>query len=772
MANSRRMSFTGTVAMTLLIIEAPSIAIVAPLPHARFSGVIDISVRAPANTKAVIYSIDGLRISQETDAYARATHTPPIWMTATDAAWLAPGPHTLSVEAQTAEGAVTASEQIFTNRAPAPAGEISLDGRWNFAAAPDIAANRWTPVLVPDSFGALDPAWDVYNGILGEYRRTVDLPAPRAGERTWLVMESCAWRCTVRVNGAVVGMESGGYLPARFDVTNAVRTGANAIAVDADTRVQTIGNLAGFMVDYWNWGGIFQSIRLERTPPVTLTAVTALGATDGTLTIHATGVNALGTQRNVPLLVRVQDANGHIVYGPQRFSVQLPANGGETAPLRLHVADPQLWDLNHPYLYTLAVTPLDTSAWRTFVVHTGFRDITVHGSDLYLNGRVVSDLQGFNRHADYPGLGHTQPDELADREIKRLHDRGFRIFRPAHYPTTQAELDAADRYGLLVIEEINVTGESGSELHDPRVLSFARDRLHAMIERDRGHPSIFAWSVGNENATDTAWGADYVRDLIAFGRKLDPARLFAEVSNRYTKDQAYSYEDFVATNLYAGWYGGMPAATLDKDLNAIQAASGAKPILISEYGAEAVHDRPGFGRGTEFYQAWIVDEYNRILAHRPHFIGKLYWLASEFIVSPTWAGGNPNPVPPFHTKALLTYYREPKLAWRVMFSPVRLTSSGFSAQSQGYAATVDVRNVSGAEVRGTLITDPPSGWKAQTGDIPFTLAPGATAAFSITLGGTGSLPADGIIRAVIDAHTEAMPLRIVPAATGGDIRAP
>ncbi len=78
-----------------------------------------------------------------------------------------------------------------------------------------------------------------------------------------------------------------------------------------------------------------------------------------------------------------------------------------------------------------------------------------------IQGKPVLGLQGFDRHADYPGLGKSQPDELADREIKLLHDKGFRIFRTAHYPTTEAELNAADKYGMLVLEEINVTGFSG-----------------------------------------------------------------------------------------------------------------------------------------------------------------------------------------------------------------------------------------------------------------------------------------------------------------------
>ena len=114
--------------------------------------------------------------------------------------------------------------------------------------------------------------------------------------------------------------------------------------------------------------------------------------------------------------------------------------------------------------------------------------------------------------------------------FKQLHDKGFRIFRPAHYPTTKPELDAADKYGMLVLEEINVTGMSGEQLQSAEMLNFARSQLSRLIERDRSHPSIFAWSVGNENRTDQPGSETYVRDVIGYGKSLDKTRPFTEVS--------------------------------------------------------------------------------------------------------------------------------------------------------------------------------------------------------------------------------------------------
>ncbi len=104
--------------------------------------------------------------------------------------------------------------------------------------------------------------------------------------------------------------------------------------------------------------------------------------------------------------------------------------------------------------------------------------------------------------------------------------------------------------------------------------------------------------------------------------------------------------------------------------------------MVSEYGAEAVRGRTGTGRGAEWYQAFIVDGYNQQLNDRPHFIGKMYWTSTEFWCTPTWSGGNPDPVPPFHTKALETYDRQAKLGWRLMFSKVLSQCFGWVAEAE------------------------------------------------------------------------------------------
>lgn len=739
---------------------------------ADIEGTTDLAVDAPAGTTAVRFFLDDVRLSELTDLYAKQTGTTPVWATATDVGWFPAGPHTLRAEADTPAGTVTATKQVVTDGPAAEKGVLPLNGGWRFATAGDLPAGAldgasppavapgydtgaWPDIVVPDSLGAVQAKWNDDNGLLGVYRRTVDL-TPQSGERTALVFESCFWACRYFVNGTEVGSSTGGYLPERLDVTDAVRPGTNTIAVIVDNRVTTMGDYARpVQTLYWNWGGLLQQVRLETTPSAALTEIRAEGTLAGRLTVRPTGVNTTGTAQQVSAVLSVDGA-----LPPQTVTTTIPAGGGDASPITVDVPHPKPWDLDHPTLYTVRLRP--QGGGRDLAEQTGFRDVAVHGLDVYLNGRPVQDLQGFDRHADYPGLGRTQPDGLADREIKALHDKGFRIFRPAHYPTTPAELHAADKYGLLVIEELNnVTSQPAAFLGRSDVHEFAKRTLARMVARDRSHPSLFAWSVGNENATDSTQGADYVRDVISYGKGIDPTRLYTQVTDHPTTDLAYPYEDFLAENYYAGWYSGTVDA-IGPLLDTVQQRAG-KPIMVSEYGAEAVAGRTGQDRGGEWYQAYIVDGYNRQLDHRPHFIGKMYWTSTEFWCTPAWSGGNPQPVPPFHTKALETYFRAPKLGWKVLFSPVRITATTVLEAPPGEQVAlrerVTVADVRGHGAQGTVVVDPPEGFTASP--VPFTVGPDGTTTVDVTLNGkltNDEHGRDGYVRAVIDSDTEALPV--------------
>src|SRR5262249_47427752 len=154
-----------------------------------------------------------------------------------------------------------------------------------------------------------------------------------------------------------------------------------------------------------NWGGLLQQVQLEQTQQVALTEFRAEAAADGTLAIYPSAVNGTGADQQVSALLSVTDAHGQPALTPRPITITVPAER-EPAPTTVTVPHPQLWDLDHPTLYAVHLQPLADHG-NKLTEQTGFRTVSVDGPDLLLNGHPVEDLQGFDRHTDYPGLGRT-----------------------------------------------------------------------------------------------------------------------------------------------------------------------------------------------------------------------------------------------------------------------------------------------------------------------------------------------------------------------------
>ena len=308
------------------------------------------------------------------------------------------------------------------------------------------------------------------------------------------------------------------------------------------------------------------------------------------------------------------------------------------------------------------------------------------------------------------------------------------------------------------------------------VRDFGKQQITKMIQRDRSHPSLMAFSVGNENLTDEDGAPEYVKEVIAAGRALEPNRLYTQVTHRYTIDRTFEYQDFVCQNYYAGWYA-KDINSISGILDAIQAYAGNKPIILSEYGAEAIPGKMGTTKSTELYQGFVVDGHNRLLNNRKHFFGKMYWCVTDFWCRPNWTGGNPEPRPPFHYKSLISLDRtHHKLGWRVMFSPVRLVLNPHTVKATDLGGdvvlpadrdtttvqTITIREVRGVGAKGTFRVTPPAGFTASITEAPFDVKPEEGQSFTVTLTGriAKGQSADCIVQAIVDEDTEAQPMVI------------
>jgi beta-glucuronidase len=161
----------------------------------------------------------------------------------------------------------------------------------------------------------------------------------------------------------------------------------------------------------------------------------------------------------------------------------------------------------------------------------GVRTIELRNARLYLNGELVR-LVGLTRHADSPAHGLAEPVTAMAADFFDLKRLNAVLSRPTHYPPARHTVDYADHRGLLLIPEIPAWQLSAAQLADPRIRTLARQQLREMIQSHANHPSVWAWSVGNEFASDTPAGHAFVRELMAVAKALDPTRPVGFASNR------------------------------------------------------------------------------------------------------------------------------------------------------------------------------------------------------------------------------------------------
>ncbi|MGN9911494.1 glycoside hydrolase family 2 TIM barrel-domain containing protein [Phytohabitans sp. LJ34] len=364
----------------------------------------------------------------------------------------------------------------------------------------------------------------------GAYVREFDVSRSWSGRRTVLRFEGVTSGYFVWVNGRYVGYDQGGYTPAEFDVTDAVRPGRNRVAV----QVHRWGSGAYLEdVDQWRYSGIFREVWLYSTPATylrdayvttdldgdyrdaTLTARVALGgATDG-YTVRGT----------------LRDARGRTV---------ATMAGRDT--LTAAVADPAKWSADAPHLYALVLELVDA---RGRVTHTtaqavGFREVEVRDAQMLVNGERVL-VKGTNRAETDPDTGRHVTRAAQRRDVALMKSMHINAVRTSHYPSDPYFYDLADREGLWVADEVDIETHSHENCPDdclasrPEWQAAFADRFQAMVARDKNHPSVIIWDTGNEAGLGTAHFA-----MAAWADANEPTRLLYHQSNSPNGDAPYA----------------------------------------------------------------------------------------------------------------------------------------------------------------------------------------------------------------------------------------
>jgi len=540
--------------------------------------------------------------------------------------------------------------------------QVDLEGCWDFAPDPSDAgiAEEWyrrfparqQPMWVPGVWNTCREYLN-YEGV-GWYRTRFSIGD---GAAALVRFAAVTQQANVWLDGEPLGEHYGGFLPFCFSIPAPV-AGEHELVVRVDNTHDMTSTIPSANLDWFRYGGIHRPVWVEELPGpgyvsgLRLTPVVSGGK--ATLRVRAELSN-VGNRTVDELWTLYLDGEP-----ARREQVRLETGETEVLLFAVDVPDARLWSPEAPYLYTVRLA----FGGDDVIDRTGFRSIEVRGHDVLLNGQPIH-IQGVNRHEDHPDWGFALPQHLMLRDLELLADLGANSIRGAHYPNDQRLLDLCDERGILFLEEIPLWGFTREQMTQDVVANRASAMLWAMIERDSNHPCIWAWSVLNECATDTPEGRMVVERLIDTAHEADPTRPATYATNRNLHDICLDLADVVCINAYHGWY--THDLAWPEFLDRMRARIGAKPMLVTEFGAGAIYGWHAVEDGvlwSEEYQCQVVTDCVRLFRERPDLVGFYVW---QFHDARSDSGERALRRPRgYNNKGLLDEYRRPKLAYHAL----------------------------------------------------------------------------------------------------------
>lgn len=506
---------------------------------------------------------------------------------------------------------------------------LGLDGEWAFRYlpggaeppenffAPDYGDAGWDRLPVPSvwqlhGYGkpyylafSYPPAVGVRRGRvpdidaskneIGLYRRSFSLPAAFAGRELFLRFGAVKSAFYVWVNGKPAGFSKGSMEPAEFDVTALVKPGGNTVAAEV-IRFSDGTYLED--QDMWFFSGIFRGVSLAAEPRVFLRDWFVRAVPDADYADWLLEADLFLSNRTAE---RAELTAELLLCGPEggapiaRFSrpAAADARSGSAVPLAGRVERPLLWSAEQPNLYrvTAVLRGPDGAEIEAKSVLFGFRSVEIRDERLLVNGRPVR-VRGVNRHDFDPDEGWAVPPEEQREDVALMKRANINAVRTSHYPDDPLFYDLCDRYGLYVMDEADLESHGvrrqGIPGGDPRWTAACEDRVTRMVARDRNHPCVILWSLGNE----AGFGANFAAMKRA-ARALDSTRPF-----HYEGDPGLTVSD-VASLMYPapetleklGRHEALEIGLLDRVKNRMTSDNKplrpeqyrGKPVLLCEY---------------------------------------------------------------------------------------------------------------------------------------------------------------------------------------------
>ena len=419
---------------------------------------------------------------------------------------------------------------------------VGFNGDWRFAKGEQAGAEKpgfddsaWQAVRLPHDWaiaGPFNPSENGYAGKLpwrgeGWYRKTFTLEPADRGRRVYFDFDGVMAFPKVYVNGQPAGEWDYGYMSFRVDATRLVKFGqTNTIAVHADTR--------NHGTRWYPGAGIYRKVTMTICNPVhvahwgTFVTTPQVSDAEAAVRVRSTVENHLDAESRVAVGIVLLDPDGKPV-AKGGMNEAVPAQGSRDLEQSLILANPKRWDIGSPKLYTIRTTlSVGGKVVDTDVTSFGIRTFQFTANDgFHLNGRRVQ-LYGVCLHHDQGPLGGAFYPRAMERQLEIMRDMGVNAIRTSHNPPAPELLDLCDRMGFVVWDEAfdKWDGTADRVRGEPPLEPYGEKQIRNFVMRDRNHPSIVVWSVGNELGGGGRDGVtpERVKFMSDFVRKYDPTR--------------------------------------------------------------------------------------------------------------------------------------------------------------------------------------------------------------------------------------------------------
>jgi len=403
-----------------------------------------------------------------------------------------------------------------------PAARFYDDKSDSYDDGRELSCDRWETVDLPHDYMIEKTPDRGCNNTRGYveyenawYRKYLKITKEDEGKRITLYFEGIATQSDIYVNGHIVKHNYCGYNPFEIDISDVLEydvTAVNVVAVYTNAKAHN-----GW---WYEGGGICRHVWLQKTAPVCVEThglyilPEKCGENEWQVTATVTLLNETQTAQRADVSVRLLD--GEKVIGKSCDTADIASYGKTDSKTEISVSAPRLWDINDPYMYTAEVTVcVNGDEYDRYTDRFGFRNFEFNcDKGFLLNGRRVT-VNGVCCHEGFGITGRAVPDSIQRYQIRLMKEMGANGYRTSHYPHSEATMDALDEGGFIVMNETRRFNSDRDSIEE----------LEMLVKRDRNRPSVFMWSIGNEEPTHKSGvGVRITKRLTAAVKRLDSSR--------------------------------------------------------------------------------------------------------------------------------------------------------------------------------------------------------------------------------------------------------